>query len=145
MDIIKRNTDYALRIIAVLNDSFHTGEFISARALSREAVVPYPLTCKLLQKLQKREIVKSEMGPRGGYFLAHSPDQISFLNIIETIQGPIRINRCFSGEYHCPLRGKCGLHDKLGRLQAEVVNSLQNSKIGDLGSKNEEFLKETKA
>lgn len=132
MDIIRRNTDYALRLMNLLAGFYQKNQAVSARTLSQNASVPYPLTCKLLQKLQKRKIVKSEMGPQGGYLLARSPDQISFHDVIETIQGPISVNRCFLGQYQCPLKGHCPLHGKLMRIQDEIVNSLRNCKIAEL-------------
>lgn len=132
MDIIRRNTDYALRMMNLLADFYRKNEAVSARTLSRDAVVPYPLTCKLLQKLQKKKIVNSLMGPRGGYLLARHPEQISFYEVIETIQGPISVNRCFLGQYQCPLKGKCPLHRKLIRIQDEIINSLQKTKISEL-------------
>ena len=134
MDVIRRNTDYALRLMALLAVFFQKKESVSARSLSQNTVVPYPVTCKLLQKLQKREIVKSAMGPQGGYILARNPEQISFLVVIETIQGPISINRCFLGAYKCPMKGKCSLHGKLIKLQDEIINSLRHAKITELVS-----------
>ena len=135
MDIIRRNTDYALRIIALMVDFFDKKKSVSARILSEQSVVPYPLTCKILQKLQKKGIINSEMGPRGGYFLAHNPGQISFLDIIQTIQGPISVNRCFLGNYKCPLKRNCPLHEKLMGLQNGILDSLRNTKISELVSK----------
>jgi Rrf2 family protein len=132
MDIIRRNTDYALRLMNILAKFYQTKEAVSARTLSKDSVVPYPLTCKLLQKLQKNKIVKSLMGPRGGYLLSRNPDQISFREVIETIQGPIHINRCFLGNYQCPMKGNCPLHGKLMKIQNEIIDSLENSKISDL-------------
>ena len=132
MDIIRRNTDYALRLITLLTGYFQKKASISARNLSKLAAVPYPLTCKLLQKLQKQNIVRSTMGPKGGYGLARNPDQISFLEIVETIQGPIRVNRCLLGPYKCPLKAHCPLHGKLMSLQDDIVRSLRNTKIAEL-------------
>ncbi len=134
MDIIRRNTDYALRLMNLLAEFYQKNEAVSARTLSNDAVVPYPLTCKLLQKLQKKKIVKSLMGPRGGYLLSRNPEQISFHEVIEIIQGPISINRCFLGNYQCPMKGNCHLHGKLTQIQNEIINSLQKSKISDLVS-----------
>ena len=131
MDIIKRNTDYALRLLNLMAGFYRNKEAVSARILSNNADVPYPVTCKLLQKLQKNRLVKSVMGPRGGYLLCRDPEQISFLDVIETIQGPVSVNRCFLGNYQCPMKENCALHVKLSRIQNEIVNSFQRCKIAD--------------
>ena len=136
MDIIRRNTDYALRIVALLSGFYQNKKSVSARNLSKESAVPYPLTCKLLHKLQKKEIVSSVMGPKGGYRLAQDPDQINFLDVIETIQGPISVNSCLLGQYQCPRKEDCPLHDKLAVLQTEIVDSLKDRKISELATGN---------
>jgi len=74
------------------------------------------------------------MGPKGGYLLARNPSQISFLDVIQTIQGPISINRCFLGRYKCPLKGNCPLHRKLMGLQNGIIDSLQSTKLSELVS-----------
>ena len=90
MDILRRNTDYALRIMVDL--AMHWGqESISTRAVSNDMDVPYQLACKLMQKLHKAKLVKSLRGPKGGFRLSKNPSMTNLLKIIETIQGPVSL------------------------------------------------------
>ncbi len=133
MDIIRKNTDYTFRLIGELAKNYQQGP-ISVRKMAQETHVPYQLACKLLQKLAAAGLVTSEMGPRGGYQLKRHPDQINFKEIIETIQGPVRLNHCLLGNFSCPLKGKCPVHDKLAGLQETINNHLTSVTLGHLGS-----------
>lgn len=132
MDLIRRNTDYALRLAAALAAQYDTGKVLSARMLSQNNNVPYSLACKLLQKYQQAGIVKSTMGPKGGFSLARRPSEITFLELIEVIQGLIRVNRCLLEPFACPMKERCSLHPKLADLQEEMQRHLRNTTLAEL-------------
>jgi Rrf2 family protein len=73
----------------------------SVRTLASQENIPYQLACKLMQRLHNGKIVESCMGPKGGFQLRREPSKISLLEIIEVIQGPIRLNRCLLGRNVC--------------------------------------------
>jgi Rrf2 family protein len=111
---------------------YKTGKVLSARVLSRQNNVSYPLTCKLLQRYQQAGIIKSTMGPKGGFSLARPLAEITLLELIEIIQGPIRINRCLLGTFVCPMKRGCPLHPKLGDLQEEIERHLRNATLAEM-------------
>jgi Rrf2 family protein len=124
MDIIRRDTDYAFRIAACLTQGHSGVGTLSARLLSKDTKVPYPLTCKILQKLVKGGVAQSVMGPKGGFRLASQPQNIRFGQVIGAIQGPICVNKCLLGDFSCPLKQQCPAHPKLAELQNNIDNYL---------------------
>jgi Rrf2 family protein len=132
VDLIRRNTDYAVRLITTLASQFEAGKVLSARTLASENSVPYTLACKLLQKYQQSGVIKSIMGPKGGFTLARRPSEITLLELIETIQGNIHINRCFASPLGCPNRERCPLNPKLADLQEEIQRYLRNTTLAEL-------------
>ncbi|MEN6384853.1 MAG: Rrf2 family transcriptional regulator [Phycisphaerales bacterium] len=131
MDVIRRNTDYAMRLMAGLTKN-HTKQLVSARILAEEYAVSYDLTCKLLQKLSAAKLVKSTMGAGGGFELALPPEKISLFNIIEAIQGDICLNRCVPNPKSCPNSSTCGISKRLIDLQGYIDEYLKKITLGDL-------------
>ena len=131
MDVLRRNTDYALRAMA--NLVMHWGqEPISTREIAREENISYQLACKLLQKLHNAGLVESCMGPKGGFGLGREPSKIELLEIIETIQGPVRLNRCSANVTVCVRQSSCPISRKLAGLQGYLENFLSSVTLDQL-------------
>ena len=119
MDVLRRNTDYALLMMVNLASHFN-GQLISARQLASEGHFSYPLACKLLQKLHKAKLVRSSMGPKGGFVLSREPSKITLMEIINVIQGGVRLNRCLGGGEGCEFEPECEINTKLVCLQLYI-------------------------
>jgi Rrf2 family protein len=131
MDILRRNTDYALRLMISLARSYEKGS-ISTRVLAEEQEVSYQLACKLMQRLHDAKLVSSSMGPKGGFRLSRAPEQINLLEVVEVIQGPVRMNRCLMSETACPRGGGCPVRAKITELQGHIEEYLHSVTVGDL-------------
>lgn len=131
MDVLRRKTDYALR--AMVNLASHYGQKpVSAREVVRKEDISYHLACKMLQKLRKAKLVRSCMGPKGGFQLSRKPSKIGLLEVIEAIQGPVRLNRCLLGVDACPRRPRCGVSRKLDELQRHIESFLAGITLDEL-------------
>jgi Rrf2 family protein len=119
VDVLRRNTDYALRMMVNLASRFN-GEFISARQLAEDGNFSYQLGCKILQRLHKTGLVKSDMGPKGGFALSREPSTINLMEIINALQGGVRLNRCLLGGRGCEFEPECEIHTKLTCLQLYI-------------------------
>ena len=72
------------------------------------------------------------MGPRGGFRLGRDPSQISLREVVETIQGPISINRCLLAADACQRQRDCGARVKLAELQQHVRDYLDRITLDEL-------------
>ncbi len=61
-----------------------------------------------------------------------SPDQLNVLDVLETLQGPFAINRCFLGDGRCRHQDVCWLRNKLKAIQDEMIAFFQGVTIADL-------------
>ena len=143
MDIVRRNTDYALRAMINLARNYEN-ELVSSRTISIEEKVPYQLTCKLMQKLHKAKLVKSVMGPKGGFSLSREPSKITLLEIIEVIQDSLSLNRCLLAKHNCPKLKSCTIRPKLIELQDYIGNYFTNITLDDLIPKDSKIVRKKK-
>lgn len=134
MDILRRNTDYALRAMVQLATNYGNGP-VSARILAAEGDISYQLVCKLMQKLRTAGLVESSMGPKGGFRLSKKPSKISLLRVIEATQGQISLNRCLLSADGCPRRRNCPVRPKLAKLQKSLRNNFDDIKLEELTKK----------
>lgn len=116
MEVILRNTDYALRLMVSLA-RHDDQDVVSTRQLAGEQDVSYQLACKLMQKLSGARLVKSSMGGKGGYRLSRPAGAVTLLEIITAIQGPVRLNRCLLPGVSCSRRNDCHMCDRLREVQ----------------------------
>jgi Rrf2 family protein len=131
MDVIRRNTDYAIRLIVRLVENFGKGP-VSAKTLAENTDVSYELGSKMLQKLSSAKIVTSRMGAGGGFELAKNPEKISLYDIVKAIQGDICLNRCIPDAKSCPQRRGCKIRKKLVALQDSIEEYLKNITLDEL-------------
>ena len=91
--ILGNQVEWALHCVMILA-SAPEGKLLSSKALADFHGVPKEYLSKCLQMLSKAGLVDTTTGPRGGYILAKRPDQISFLEIVEAIEGKKSTFRC---------------------------------------------------
>ncbi len=131
MDILRRNTDYALRLMVSLARHGRDAS-VSTRSLAEEQDVPYQLACKLMQQLHSGKLVESCMGARGGFRLDREPGRISLLDVVEVIQGRLSLNRCLLSKTCCPRIATCPVRAKMGELQGQMEEYLGKVTLADL-------------
>ena len=97
---LSRKADYALRAVKHLS-SLPKGKLGSINSIAAAEAIPREFLAKILKDLTRGGILVSFQGVTGGYRLNHAPKDISFLDVIETIEGPVHINLCTEGD-SCP-------------------------------------------
>ena len=85
---ISRSTGYALVAVGYVAQHYQQGAVLAAR-VSKEYNIPLEYLLKILQQLVRANVLRSKRGPRGGFFLARDAENISLLEIIEAVDGPM--------------------------------------------------------
>ncbi|MEW6243490.1 MAG: Rrf2 family transcriptional regulator [Bacillota bacterium] len=131
MEIIKRNTDYALRSLVRLAQAA-PGKPVSVSYLADAEGIPLNFLQKIFRKFAEAGIVCSQRGAQGGYLLAKEPEDISILDIVEVMQGRPAINQCYEQEEKCDRVEVCALKDAWRPLQESIIGTLAALKLADL-------------
>jgi Rrf2 family protein len=83
-----------------------SGKLISDKALAEFNRVPKEYLSKCLQQLSQAGLVHTTTGPKGGYSLAKSPQEISFLEVVEAVEGTRKTFLCQEIRRNNPCLGK---------------------------------------
>ncbi len=129
MAIIKRETDYALRALVELA---REGKCLSAGTIAEREDIPEVFLRKIMQELKAAGIVESRQGPFGGYLLAAPPQDVSVLDVLEAVQGPLVMNECFAEPQVCSRVDFCPVRRRLAELQVELNADLARIDLGGI-------------
>jgi Rrf2 family transcriptional regulator, iron-sulfur cluster assembly transcription factor len=109
-----------------------TGQCVMIDDISREERISKSFLAKIFQDLAKAGLVISLRGARGGYKLARPLEQITILEIIEAIEGPIALQRCLEEVPNCDNTGGCALCRLLEQAQDKVKDVFSQTTLAEL-------------
>lgn len=92
---LTRKTDYAL---VALTSMATDGDLVSARDLAERLQLPLPVLRNILKHLAQEGLISSARGQQGGYQLARDAATISLADLIEAMEGPLRLTMCCQPE-----------------------------------------------
>jgi Rrf2 family protein len=126
---LSRTVTYALQATLLLAQE-ERGEPIPCSRLAAEGAMPERFLLQILRSLVTHGILQSTRGVEGGYMLDRSPEEISLLEIIEAVDGPMNAKLPFA-------EGKAGecesrLRDTLCSIAAAERQQLQQVKVAHL-------------
>lgn len=128
---LSKGADYAIRSMVYVAGR-PPGEVSYAEEISRARDVPLPYLSKLLQHLAKRGLLKSYRGREGGFILARPGREITLLEIIEAIEGPLYFNDCLIKKGFCSRDRICSVHSVWKEYLEKFMEMLRGCSIAYL-------------
>jgi Rrf2 family protein len=130
VDLITRNTDYAIRALCYIVKS--NKDIVSVKELVEGLKMPRPFLRKVLQELNKKGILRSYKGKNGGFVLATRPEKIYIGKLIEIFQGPIKLQEHTFKKKICPEINSCVLKKKIDAMEKYTISKLNSLSIASL-------------
>ena len=121
---VTQEADYAIRMCLILDS---IGGKTGAATLADLACITPKIALKVLRKLNTGGMVKSYKGVQGGYELSRPGDEIRVLDVIELIDGPVRISKCLECDHDCtknPCKTECKMHIAFGAINQSLLDNL---------------------
>lgn len=134
---ITRQADYAVRAMVYLAELPMDGRVATA-TISKEKDIPLPFLTKVISRLATAGLVVTSRGMGGGVSLARPPEEITLLQIIEAVDGPILLNHCLLRPGACDLEPSCAAHDVWVEIQAHLIQELKAVTMGELARRQAE-------
>ncbi|HYG99323.1 MAG TPA: Rrf2 family transcriptional regulator [Terriglobales bacterium] len=128
---LTRAADYAVRVMIQLA-SLPPGTRVQRNQLAESTGVPESFMSKVLQALVRARLISSRRGLDGGFELMVSSDQVSLLDVVEAIEGPVQLNFCLGSGEGCERQRTCAAHFVWAEAQAAMVSVLKKATIQKL-------------
>jgi Rrf2 family protein len=129
---LSKKTEYALMAVQYMA-SKNSLRAVNTKEIAVEYRIPLELLAKVLQKLDKKGIVISHNGPKGGYLLAKPASDISVLAVIQAIEGHVGITECYHNEEsHCVQLARCNIRTPMRNIQNSIYSLLESMSIEDM-------------
>lgn len=128
---ITRQADYAVRAILYLARQ-GSGARVSTAQVAQEQHIPPTFLAKIISQLSTAGVVRATRGARGGITLARPPEEISLLEIVEAIDGPVSLNECTHNPDLCVMGDTCSVREVWCDVRVELVNRLKRTTFDQL-------------
>ena len=141
---LNKMTDYAVVCLGMLSRKSDCP--MSASELSSKT----GLTLYTVQKILKiivsnSDLIKAHRGPLGGYVLNRKSSEISVVEIIEVLEGPITLTACVdNSENFCEASNICFLGGKWNKVNDIIRKTLKDISLDDLLNFGNPFVSEGK-
>ena len=131
MKSISKKGDYAIRGMVYLA-SQQPDRVVLVGEIARAMDVPPQFLAKIFQQFGKLGLVRAFRGSGGGFQLSRPPGEITLLEIVEAVEGPIMPNRCVMSKGVCSRDRVCPVHPVWKKLQANMRETLGAVTLKDL-------------
>ena len=128
---ITRQADYALRAVLHLSRAGNS-ERAATSTIAKEQKIPPSFLAKIVSQLSIAGLLHTSRGARGGVTLARQPKDITLLEVVEAIDGPIQLNECVANAGICTFEANCPIHSVWCEAQDDLVNRLKNTNFADM-------------
>jgi Rrf2 family protein len=131
---LSRKADYALRGVAYVAQ-LKKGELASIGRIARSRGIPREFLAKILKELTRAGILVSFQGVTGGYRLAKPAKDVSFLDVVEAMEGPVAVNLCVDGGHcNCTREKGCEIRPFFIKQQDQITKALKRQTFSNMMS-----------
>jgi Rrf2 family protein len=131
---LTRASTYALQALAYMAGQAKKEQPVASHIIAQRRGIPERFLLKVLKPLVSAQVLFSVKGPNGGYRLARSASEISVLEVLEAVDGPIRGYAPTGAEDdHGPLQRKL---DQMCAQSADLVRKqLGKIRVAELATR----------
>ena len=131
---ITRQADYAIRAVRYLAKQ-GPNQRAATSTVAQEMKIPPSILAKIISQLSIAGLLHTSRGARGGVTLARDAKEISLLDVVEAIDGPILLNECVGDPADCVFSDDCLVHPIWVEAQETLVKRLRETKFDKLAVK----------
>ena len=140
--MISKKTKYALKALQYLAQNEKKGPILISELAEKERI-PKKFLEAILLELNKKGILQSKKGKRGGYSLAKPPEQITMGQVIRILEGPLAPLPCVSQTAYmkceeCVDEQTCGIRLVMQEVRNATASILDGTTLRDVLEREEQ-------
>lgn len=132
---ISTKGDYGLLLMTALAQYYRSGRsFVSLKEVAEAKHLSLPYLSQIIVPLKQAGLVASKEGREGGYALAKAPNEISMMQVLEILEGPIAPVRCCNeqrGGCACGSAKYCNVKATWKQAQTMLAEFFKNKTLED--------------
>jgi Rrf2 family protein len=132
---ITRQADYAIRAVLYIS-KLGPSQRAATSQIAKEQHIPPSFLAKIISQLSIAGLLQTSRGARGGVMLAKNPDEITLLEVVESIDGPIALNECVNDQNACSFGDDCPLRPVWCDAQDDLVKRLKGINFAQFAEMN---------
>lgn len=129
--LLSQSCKYGLRA-SVLLARLDRDAYVSIRDLSSELDISFHFLTKIFQKMNAADLLESKKGVHGGVKLSLPSDQITFMDIVNAIDGKNSMDSCALGLPGCGQKRPCPMHENWSAIKSGMFRMMETTTLGDL-------------
>jgi Rrf2 family protein len=123
---ITRQADYAVRAVYYLT-TLGDKQRAATSQIAEKQHIPPSFLAKIISQLSVAGLLNTSRGARGGVALAKAPKEITLLDVVEAIDGPILLNECVGNDGVCTFSEDCPMRPIWCDTQEMLVKQLKST------------------
>lgn len=126
---INRKVEYGLMVLKLMKDR-SPSELTTAREVCDKFHTPFDTTSKVMQLMNSAGLLHSHKGVKGGYTLARDLSEVSYVELVQLIEGKSFMMDCHEGP--CDLFHSCNIAQPIRRLNDYIINIFSTLTLNEL-------------
>jgi len=127
---VTKLADYGIVMLTFF--ATHPESTYTARDIAGGVKLPMPVASKVLKLLSKAGLLTSQRGTKGGYGLAHAPEEITIAAIISALEGPIAMTECSEINRDCDLVTGCPVRTNWSLINQAIHSALDKITLAQM-------------
>jgi FeS assembly SUF system regulator len=123
-------TDYGTAVMTYL--ARESGRLHTANEIAAGVHLAPPTASKILKALVHKGLVASHRGIKGGYTLARAAEDISVVQVIDAIEGPVGLTECSNSPGVCAQEPHCSVRGNWQRISRTIREALAEVSLAEM-------------
>ena len=130
--MFSKTCEYGIRAVIYISATASHENKIGITEISTNIEAPVHFTAKILQTLGHNNIVSSQKGVNGGFYMDKYQKQTRLIDVVRAIDGDALFSGCGLGLKQCSEEEPCPLHDKFKAIRNNLKKMMEQTNIDEM-------------